>query len=82
MKARELALKEAQVLADSGTQMSPVEIQKLQMQYEKMLLDAELKRQKMALDATNKLQELEVEASLEKYAIDQKSPKGQGIIPD
>ena len=82
LKARELALKEAQVLADSGTQMSPVEIQKLQMQYEKMLLDAELKRQKMALDATNKLQELEVEASLEKYAIDQKSPKGQGIIPD
>ena len=82
LKARELALKEAQVLADSGTQMSPAEIQKLQMQYEKMLLDAELKRQKMALDATNKLQELEVEASLEKYAIDKKSPKGQGIIPD
>ena len=82
LKARELALKEAQVLADSGTQMSPAEIQKLQLQYEKMLLDAELKRQKMALDATNKLQELEVEASLEKYAIDQKSPKGQGIIPD
>ena len=82
LKARELALKEAQILAESGQSMTEADIQKLQLQYEKMLLDAELKRQKMALDATAKLQELEIEAKLEQYAIDQKSPSGQGIIPE
>ena len=82
LKSREIALKEAQVLAESGREMSPADIQKLQLQYEKMLLDAELKQQKIALDATARMQELEVEAKLEQYAIDKKSRSGQGIIPN
>ena len=82
IKARDLALKEAEVQLKAGQSVSPAEIQKLQLQYEKMLLDAELKRQKMAIDATNKIQELDIEARLEKYAIDKKARSGQGIIPD
>ena len=47
-----------------------------------MLIEAELKRQKIMMDAQAKQEELAVEATLEKYAIDQKSPSGQGIIPN
>tara|TARA_R100001082_G_scaffold30946_2_gene15616 strand:+ start:491 stop:2731 length:2241 start_codon:yes stop_codon:yes gene_type:complete len=82
LKARELALKEAEVQLKAGQVLTPAEIQKLQLQYEKMLIEAELKRQKIALDAQTKMQELNVEARLEKYAIDKKAPSGQGIIPD
>jgi|TARA_R110000744_G_scaffold55347_5_gene117089 hypothetical protein len=82
LKGRELALKEAQVQLEAGQTISPAEIQKLQLQYEKMLIDAEIKRNKIALDATSRMQELEVEAKLEKYAIDTKSRSGQGIIPN
>ena len=82
LKARELALKEAEVQLKAGQALSPAEIQKLQLQYEKMLIEAELKRQKIAIDAQSKMQELEVEARLEKYAIDKKAPSGQGIIPN
>ena len=82
LKARELALKEAEVQISAGNTMTPADIQKLQLQYEKMLIEAELKRTKIAADAEIKLQELDVEARLEKYAIDQKSRSGQGIIPN
>jgi hypothetical protein len=82
LKARDLALKEAEVQLKSGQVLTPAEIQKLQLQYEKMLIDAELKRQKIAIDAQTKMQELDVEARLEKYAIDKKAPSGQGIIPN
>jgi len=82
LKARELALKEAEVSIKAGNVMSPADIQKLTMQYEKMLLEADLKRAKIAADANLKLQELDIEARLEKYAIDKKARSGQGIIPD
>ena len=81
LKARGLALKEAEVQISAGNTMSPADIQKLQLSYEKMLIEAELKRTKIAADAELKLQELDLEARLEKYAIDQKSRSGQGIIP-
>jgi hypothetical protein len=75
-------LKEAEVSIKAGNVMSPADIQKLTMQYEKMLLEADLKRAKIAADANLKLQELDIEARLEKYAIDKKARSGQGIIPN
>ena len=82
LKARELALKEAEVQISAGQSMSPADIQKLQLQYEKMLIEAELKRQKIMMEAKAKQEELAIEATLEKYAIDKKARSGQGIIPD
>lgn len=82
LKARELALKEAQVMMSAGQDMSEKDIQTLILQYEKMLQENALKREQIAMNLDLKAAELEAEIQLEKYAIDNDSPKGQGIIPN
>ena len=62
--------------------MSEKDIQTLILQYEKMLQENALKREQIAMNLDLKAAELEAEIQLEKYAIDNDSPKGQGIIPN
>ncbi len=82
IKARELAMKEAELLKDTGQSVDESKIINLALKYEDMLRKDQRERDKMEMSHSLKADELIAEIGLEEMAIRAKAPSGNGIIPN
>jgi hypothetical protein len=82
IKARELAMKEAELLKDTGQSVDESKIINLALKYEDMLRKDQRERDKMEMSYSLKADELIAEIGLEEMAIRAKAPSGNGIIPN